>query len=398
MRARLVVVILLLVSLKSRGDGIPTMSRLRYTGALFGPSGTPLAGTQVISVSLWNLAAGGTTTANRRCETRSGPGFVIDSSGRFEIELEAGCLDAIRQSTDLWVEVTVNGVALPRTKLGAVAYAVQSAQSATTSQIVTGNVTLNVGASAPFQTITAALRSLDDKVIRGRVTIQVADGSYAEPGALVVDHPDAKRIRIRGNSTNAAAVIVNFTSPGALSVGPASALGGIEGLTLRRPAVVAAQNVGINVWGSSFASLGPNLRLEGFNFGVQVELASSIDATGVTVVGAGANDGAGITMSSSSGGYINQSSVSQTGTAYGSFGASFALVNGSSAQNANEGWRSNDNASMGVGSVSAFSGLTTTFFAAGAGVLRAPTPLPAGANVFPTPLGMVGGQNAYIFQ
>jgi hypothetical protein len=382
--------------LKVWADGIPGPQPLTYAGMLQEGSGVPITTTRQLQISLWNDATA-TASTNQKCSTSQS--VTPDNQGRFRVVLEPACLDAVKAFPNLWVQLTVQGVDLQRTKFGAVPYAVEASRCENTSQIITGNVTVNVSVGGQYPTISAALRSLEDKVIRGRVTIQVADGAYVEPASIVLDHPDGARIRIRGNAANATSVVLSFSSDFGVQVGPAAALGGLEGMTLRRAASPGQPFIGIKVFNTSFADLGPNLRIEGFNYGTQVESSSSINVKGLTVVGVGSGTyGVGVGISQSSSAYITQSAVSQVTSGYYSSAGSSLVVDSSSVQNAVDGWRSNDGAYTSAGGGLSFSAVTTTFFAAGAGVMRVPTPLPAGATVFPSPLGNVGGQNSYIFQ
>ncbi len=390
---RFLLVATIALSQLASADGIPTTDALVYSGVAFGTGGAVLAAVPV-NVSLWDVETGGTTSTNKKCEAATPA--QTDAQGRFRVSL-AGCVTAVSQNANLFAEVSVSGVPLARTRLGASPYAVEALRSATTSQILTGNTTLEVGAGRQFATLGAALRWLDDRVVRGRLTIRIFDGNYAEPNTLTFDHPDGARVSIVGNPSNASAVTITFSSNVGLAIGPNTALAGLEGLTLRRAATLGDQYIGIKLDGSSHASLGPRLRVEGFANGVLAETNSSFSANDVVVVGAGTSMfGMGFGASRSSGAFINNCSASQVSNGYFSGGASAIDTFLSSVSTVTEGWRSSDNAYLGAASAN-FTATGTTFTAAGAGVLRAPTPLPAGATVFPA-LGSVGGQNAYVFQ
>lgn len=390
---RFLLVATIALSHLASADGIPTTDALVYSGVAFGPGGAVLAGAPV-NVSLWDVESGGTTSTNKKCEAAAPA--QTDSQGRFRVSL-AGCVTAVSQNANLFAEVSVSGVPLARTRLSAAPYAVEALRAATTSQILTGTNTITVGPAGQFATLGAALRWLDDRVVRGRLTIRIADGTYAEPNTLVFDHPDGARVSIVGNAANSSAVTITFTSTAGLSIGPHAALAGLEGLTLRRAAAPGQQYIGISIFSGSHANLGPRLRVEGFNFGVQAETNSSFTAEDVVVVGTGSTFGVGFQVQRNSSASISNSSASQVYDGYQSVGASGVDSSSCTVANVTEGWRSSDNASMNVSSAT-FTATGTTFFAAGAGVLRAPTPLPAGANTFPSPIGTVGGQNAYIFQ
>lgn len=65
-------------------------------------------------------------------------------------------------------------------------------------------------AGAPYASIAKALSSIAGKLIAGGVvvTIQVADGVYAPAATIVVDHPDADKIQILGNTSAETTVAV----------------------------------------------------------------------------------------------------------------------------------------------------------------------------------------------
>lgn len=70
---------------------------------------------------------------------------------------------------------------------------------ATTGSDVTGTG----AASAPFASIAKALASIAGKLIASGVivTIQVADGTYSLGSTITIDHPDADKIQILGNTS-----------------------------------------------------------------------------------------------------------------------------------------------------------------------------------------------------
>ncbi len=77
---------------------------------------------------------------------------------------------------------------------------------ATTGSDVTGT-----GASgAPYASIARALSSIAGKLIASgaTVTIQVADGTYTINSAIVIDHPDADKVKILGNTSSGQALSV----------------------------------------------------------------------------------------------------------------------------------------------------------------------------------------------
>lgn len=77
--------------------------------------------------------------------------------------------------------------------------------SSTTIYVATtGSDTTGDGsATAPFASISQALASIKHKLIASgvTVTIQVADGTYSITSTIVIDHPDADKIQILGNTS-----------------------------------------------------------------------------------------------------------------------------------------------------------------------------------------------------
>jgi hypothetical protein len=131
-----------------RADGIPTSDPLAYSGVLLNSVGTPVTSTVTARLSLWDDQTA-TLTANRKCET-SVPTLTPDSAGRFRILLEAACLAAVKTNPNLWVQVEIGTVALPRTKLGAVPYAVEADRAA---------VATNATSAAAAATVTNSVRT-----------------------------------------------------------------------------------------------------------------------------------------------------------------------------------------------------------------------------------------------
>lgn len=101
-----------------RADGAPTMSPLLYRGYLE-RGGVPDDTSRMVGASLWDRATDGA----RLCDVPAAP--VTPSGGRFELPLDA-CVAAVRANREAWLQLSVDGTALPRTKLGAVPYALEA--------------------------------------------------------------------------------------------------------------------------------------------------------------------------------------------------------------------------------------------------------------------------------
>lgn len=111
---------------RARADGVPAMNPLYYGGVL-NDGGRPVEGTRSVTVRLWNAATAGTTV----CTTNAGS--TAFSGGRFRVALDATCVGAVRANPELWAEVQVEGTTFPRSKLGAVPYALEAGRASAAS-------------------------------------------------------------------------------------------------------------------------------------------------------------------------------------------------------------------------------------------------------------------------
>lgn len=115
-------------------EGAPTTEPLFYGGLVTSKDGAPLEATH--SVSLRLLAA--ETGDSVLCST---PELAAQfKAGRFRIALpsgDKGCAKAVANNADSWVELTVDGTTFPRSKVGAVPYAIE-ADHAKAASAVTG--------------------------------------------------------------------------------------------------------------------------------------------------------------------------------------------------------------------------------------------------------------------
>lgn len=107
-------------ALGARAAGIPAANALTYTGYLETPEGEPVTAEVSVSVALWSAASAG----SKACEAATEE--LTPLAGRFQITLPEACTAAVKAQPDLWLETTVDGAALGRTKLGAVPYAIEA--------------------------------------------------------------------------------------------------------------------------------------------------------------------------------------------------------------------------------------------------------------------------------
>jgi hypothetical protein len=114
---------------RARAAGVPsTPPVMTYSGTLTDASGTPLTGTKNVQVQLWAQASGGSTPV---CLTPSTAQALV--GGSFQIPLPDTCTAAVHANAELWAEVSVDGSPLPRTKIGAVPYALEAGTATTAS-------------------------------------------------------------------------------------------------------------------------------------------------------------------------------------------------------------------------------------------------------------------------
>ncbi|MDB4976809.1 MAG: hypothetical protein JWN48_5150 [Myxococcaceae bacterium] len=106
---------------------------LFYGGTVSNKDGTPLEGSHAVTLRLFGQETGGSSV----CAT---PQLKVDfTAGRFRIELPSGaggCSEAIA-STSVWTELTVDTETMPRSRVGAVPFAVR-ANTASVAQSLVG--------------------------------------------------------------------------------------------------------------------------------------------------------------------------------------------------------------------------------------------------------------------
>lgn len=106
--------------------GIPQQTPLFYTGVLEDGSGL-VEGQQLVGILFWDAEAGGNTV----CTTAEASQMIV--RGTFRVALDIGCVAAVQQHAELWVEVTLNGESTGRAKIAAVPYAIEAARASAAS-------------------------------------------------------------------------------------------------------------------------------------------------------------------------------------------------------------------------------------------------------------------------
>jgi hypothetical protein len=143
---------------RARADGVPMVNPLYY-GGMLDDVGRPLEGARNVTVRLWDASTAGTTV----CTTNAGA--TTFSGGRFRVALDGACVGAVRANPELWAELQVEGTAFPRSKLGAVPYALEAGRA--------------TGAAGALE---ARLAAVEGRATGGR---QVVVGSWRPTNPLV---------------------------------------------------------------------------------------------------------------------------------------------------------------------------------------------------------------------
>ncbi|MBI5610073.1 MAG: hypothetical protein HY902_14455 [Deltaproteobacteria bacterium] len=107
---------------RALATGAPTQAPLTYAGTLTDQDGKPYASAQDVTLKLYDAVSGGT----QKCA--AGTVQAEANTGNFQVTLPPDCVQAVRDQSELWTELTVGATktVLPRTKLGAVPYALEA--------------------------------------------------------------------------------------------------------------------------------------------------------------------------------------------------------------------------------------------------------------------------------
>jgi hypothetical protein len=161
-----------LLVVRARAAGIPTTNPLIYTGYLETPAGAPVEAAVSVALGLWTAQTDGTKVCNAPARA------VTPVAGRFQIELPQECVAAVAANTDLWLEPTIGGTALGRSKVGAAPYAVEAKHAVVADSATAGGpladelaaVKADVAALAALKTDVAALKARLDKPLATTLT------------------------------------------------------------------------------------------------------------------------------------------------------------------------------------------------------------------------------------
>lgn len=161
---------------------------------------------------------------------------------------------------------------------------------ATTGSNVTGLGT----ATKPFGSISRALDFLADKVIAANVhvVISVRDGTYVLPGAIEMTHGNGSQIDLIGNVSNPAAVTLTFpNSTDGIYLRDSHTLGYLNGFTFRGEWALSGNaglaTSGIRASANASITLGDQMIVKNFYYGVQADQGGFVEADRVKVIDAG---------------------------------------------------------------------------------------------------------------
>jgi len=281
--------------------------------------GIPVTAPQVFSFKL-EYGDGGTAWTE--------PALTVPvSNGHFEVALGDATNNkiptAVFSDPSVSLSVTVGGAPLVgKQRLLSVPYSVRAldawnaARATEVDRILVGSVTINVGPSQQFTTLQDAWSWLQQRVVRGSVTVQLADGTYALPANFALNHPDGASIRIVGNVATPSNVLLAPVGGGSLRVSSTLAL--LDGVRISGGTVGV---LGVNVFYGGNLTLGSNVVIDGFTYPVQVEGHAFAYLQGGTVT----CRGAGVGVAATTGSYVQADGVSAIGCANG-----FVAISGGS--------------------------------------------------------------------
>ncbi|HCE6992534.1 TPA: hypothetical protein NHP85_006846 [Pseudomonas aeruginosa] len=156
--------------------------------------------------------------------------------------------------------------------------------------LIANNLTINVPADQP--TIAGAMSWLRERTIaRGAtVTIQVSDGSHAFTPPLDLNHPQGGQIEIIGNQADKSACVLLTTgepTENGFVVSDGHQFGLVDGLELRCSVKATAVWQGIVALRGASLTVGPNVTVDNWYYGIVGRDGGSVAADGVVVKNAG---------------------------------------------------------------------------------------------------------------
>lgn len=213
---------LALLASRALASGVPAADALTYSGYLEDKDGNPVTASSKVDVRLWRTATG--TTPAALCTTSS-PTTGIQK-GRFSVTLDTTCTAAVKANPDVWVEVSVDDVALNRTKLGMVPYAAEAGHATAADSAAVGVAmrTTSVALRASCTNTTSGPSTYTDCVCRAG-EVPVGGGAFANNGQVMresrpVTEDATVKWRVACSNTNGSDVLCVTPTVVCLKVAP----------------------------------------------------------------------------------------------------------------------------------------------------------------------------------
>lgn len=159
--------------------GIPTTDPLVYSATVQQSNGQPLTTATPFDFALFAAATGGSSLCSMTNMT-----LTPDDTGRVRIPLSPACVTVVRNNPDVWTELRVNMLTMPRQKINAVPYAVE-AQRATrlVRELGSSSISMNGLYCARSVNMTAGTIVADGGVVGYRATKAICEETCARPTA-----------------------------------------------------------------------------------------------------------------------------------------------------------------------------------------------------------------------
>ena len=172
----------------------PSKYPLWYSGLLVDNTGKALTGTKVINIVLYDSVSAG----KKLCvNTPVNVSLVI---GRFRFALDKQCAFVVGEHKDVWIEVVVDTVKMPRTKIGSVPY-------------VVNHNTIAANGDASFQ-----VHSNSDTLTKNKKMLELRTGKSKPEVVFGVDNVGEVIVKEKVVSRNIGNTIWSSSTSGTFSI------------------------------------------------------------------------------------------------------------------------------------------------------------------------------------
>jgi len=148
---------------------------------------------------------------------------------------------------------------------------------------------LELQAGADGLDLPATLRAVQEWTIpaSSQLVVRLADGEHAMRQAITWRHPDGARLSVLGNAADPSRCRLLWTAASdGFYVGAGQVLGGLDGVSLLQTAG-SGTGSGLLADEGGVLQCGPNVRIDGFYYGVQARRNGAARCEGVQVSGGG---------------------------------------------------------------------------------------------------------------